>query len=34
MLPLVGIEPRPLIASDSKSNTILSTITNYNNIIL
>ena len=27
MLPLVGIEPGPLIASDSKSNTILSTLT-------
>ena len=27
MLPLVGIEPWPLIASDSKSNTILSTPT-------
>ena len=27
MLPPVGIEPRPLIASDSKSNTILSTLT-------
>ena len=26
MLPPVGIEPRPLIASDSKSNTILSTL--------
>ena len=26
LLP-VGIEPRPLIASDSKSNTILSTLT-------
>ena len=27
MLPPVGIEPRPLIATDSKSNTILSTPT-------
>ena len=27
MLPPVGIEPGPLIASDSKSNTILSTLT-------
>ena len=27
VLPLVGIEPGPLIASDSKSNTILSTLT-------
>ena len=27
MLPPVGIEPRPLITSDSKSNTILSTLT-------
>ena len=27
MLPPMGIEPRPLIASDSKSNTILSTLT-------
>ena len=27
MLPPVGIESRPLIASDSKSNTILSTLT-------
>ena len=27
MLLPVGIEPRPLIASDSKSNTILSTLT-------
>ena len=27
MLPAVGIEPRPLIDSDSKSNTILSTLT-------
>ena len=27
MLPLVGIEPGPVIASDSKSNTILSTVT-------
>ena len=27
MLPPVGIEPGPLIASDSKSNTILSTQT-------
>ena len=27
MLPPVRIEPRPLIASDSKSNTILSTLT-------
>ena len=27
MLPLVGIEPRPLIAPDSKSNTLLSTLT-------
>ena len=27
MLLLVGIEPGPLIASDSKSNTILSTLT-------
>ena len=27
MLPLVGIELGPLIASDSKSNTILSTLT-------
>ena len=27
MLPLVGIEPGPFIASDSKSNTILSTLT-------
>ena len=26
MLPPVGIEPWPLIASDSKSNTILSTL--------
>ena len=26
MLPLVGIEPGHLIASDSKSNTILSTL--------
>ena len=26
MLSWVGIEPRPLIASDSKSNTILSTL--------
>ena len=30
MLPLVGIEPRPLITSDSKSNTILSTLTWHN----
>ena len=28
MLPPVGIEPRPLIASDSKNNTILSFYTN------
>ena len=27
MLPPVGIEPGPLIASDAKSNTILSTLT-------
>ena len=27
MLPPVEIEPGPLIASDSKSNTILSTLT-------
>ena len=27
MLPPVGIEPRPLINSDSKSNTLLSTLT-------
>ena len=27
MLPPVGIEPGPLIVSDSKSNTILSTLT-------
>ena len=27
MLPPVGIEPGPLITSDSKSNTILSTLT-------
>ena len=27
MLPPVGIEPRPVIASDSKSNAILSTLT-------
>ena len=27
MLPPVGIEPGPLIASDSKSNTLLSTLT-------
>ena len=27
MLPPVGIEPEPLITSDSKSNTILSTVT-------
>ena len=27
MLPSVGIEPRPLITSDSKSNTVLSGIT-------
>ena len=27
MLPQVGIEPGPLIASDFKSNTILSTLT-------
>ena len=27
MLPAVGIEPEPLIASDSKSNIILSTLT-------
>ena len=27
MLSTVGIEPRPLIASDSKSNTIMSTLT-------
>ena len=27
ILPPVGIEPRPLIASDSKSNTLLSTLT-------
>ena len=27
ILPPVGIEPGPLIASDSKSNTILSTLT-------
>ena len=27
MLPPVGIEPRPLIASDSKPHTILSTLT-------
>ena len=26
MLPLVGIEPRPLITSDSKSSTLLSTL--------
>ena len=26
MLPLVGIEPGPLITFDSKSNTILSTL--------
>ena len=25
-LPLVGIEPRPFITSDSKSNTLLSTL--------
>ena len=29
MLHPVGIEPGPLIASDSKSNTILSTLTLY-----
>ena len=27
MLPLVGIEPGPLIASDSESNTLLSELT-------
>ena len=29
MLPPVGIEPRPLITSDSKSSTLLSTLTCY-----
>ena len=29
MLPPVGIEPRPLIASDSKSNTILSGLSSH-----
>ena len=29
MLPPAGIEPRPLITSDSKSNTLLSTLTCY-----
>ena len=30
MLPPVGLEPGPLIASDSKFNTILSTLTDAN----